>query len=49
MFKEVDGELKIVAIHQGRGREDHRHLSCGTLIREIHLEEEGWLHSYIAI
>ena len=37
MLKEVDGELKVVALHRG-GREanvDWLGYNCGTLLREI--------------
>jgi len=40
VLKEVEGELKIVALHWGTKDRDHRHpgYNCGTLIQEIHLE-----------
>ena len=41
MLKEVDGELKIVALHQGTKVGDPSGYNFGTLIQEIHLEEEG--------
>lgn len=41
VLKEVDGDLKIVAIHRGTrdGSQDQPGYNCGTLIREIHLEK----------
>jgi len=40
VLKEVEGELKIVALHRGAGDGDHHHpgYNCGTLIGEIHLQ-----------
>ena len=40
MLKEVDGELKIVAVHRGTkdGHQNHPGYNCGTLIREINLD-----------
>ena len=39
VLKEVDGELKIVALHRGTkdADQDHPGHNCGTLIREIQL------------
>ena len=39
VLKEVDGELKIVALHRGTKDSDQNHpgYNCGTLIREIDL------------
>lgn len=39
VLKEVEGELKIVALHRGAKGGDHHHpgYNCGTLIQEIHL------------
>ena len=43
VLKEVDGDLKIVALHRGTRDGDHDHpgYNCGTLIQEIHLDDEA--------
>ena len=44
MFKEIDGELKIVALHQGTKVGDPSEHKFGILMQRIHLEEEGQSH-----
>ena len=45
VFKEIDGELRIVALHQGtRGGGPSGH-TFGILTQKIHLEEEGQSHT----
>ena len=46
VLKEVDGELKIAALHQGTKVGDLSGYKRGTLMQEIYLEEEGRSHSH---
>ena len=46
VFKEIDGELKIVALHQGTKVGDPSAHNYGILMQKIHLEEEGQSHNY---